>query len=190
MIKLIAVVLLLVSLQLNAKTPTFQVYSIGNKRVNVQVENITGKTTVYVLDRNGESIYKIGKNKDENLNVTLDLGELTHGDYKLVYEDDFARRAIPMELMDDTVIVRKDDAEKIYFPQVSKEDNAMLIKLLSNDGNDLSIDIQNTYGDTLFEENIEGRIGLIGKRFEFKPGDYTVTIKSKNFIQTQYLTFK
>ena len=189
---MLGVALLIASATLtNAKThPEFTVSTTGEKQVNVHVEKVSGKANAFILDENENVIKKIRVNQEKGIDLKLDFSKFETGNYQIVFEDDLRRRAVPVTLEDDSVLINEEQSRKIYFPQLVRSKNSVLVKLISDEENDLSIDIKDTNGSSLFKDELKGKNGLIGMKFEFEPGQYVVTLKSREFTRTQYLSFK
>lgn len=185
------VLLLASSILLSAKKPpVFRVLAIGEMKVNLFVDKVGGKATAFIINENQQVIHRIKRTQDDHLNLTLDFSELNKGQYQIVFQDEIRRRSVPVILQDDTVLVNEDQSEKVYFPQLVRTDDIVLIKLISDEKNDLSINIMDKQGNILINDVLKGERGLIGKRFKFEQGNYIVRLKSKDYEQTKYLSFK
>ena len=167
----------------------FNVYSIGDKKINVKIQGFRGKAVSYIVDKNDEIFFERKLKEDGELNITLDLSQLNPGDYDFVIEDKSERRSTPFELTDTDVNVKMDESLCTKFPQIVKDGKKILVKLLSDGSNDLSIEIKEQGGEVLFEEKLSGKIGLIGKRFKFTSGKYLITLTSNHYSKTSYLSF-
>ena len=190
-IKLTAVFILSVSaVAANAtETSMFKVYSAGDMKINVEVLDIQGRATGYVMDANNRVIFEKKLKNREELNITFDVSSLEEGNYQFVLKDDFKRRSVPFELVGDRVVVKEEESKRTNFPQIVQDERNVLVKLLSDESNDLHIRIKTQDGESLFDEKLEGKLGLIGKRFEFESGEYILTLISANYSKTKYLSF-
>lgn len=171
------------------ETLEFNVYAIGDRKINVNVQGVQGKAVSYILDSNDEVLFERKLKEDGELNVTFDLSQLNPGNYSFVIEDKYKRRSVPFELDKKDVNVKIEESIRTNFPQIVKDNKQMLVKLLSDETNDLAIEIKGQSGEVLFKENLSGQVGLIGKRFEFKSGEYVVTLRSNHYSKTSYLSF-
>lgn len=167
----------------------FNVYSIGDKKINVKIQGIQGKAISYIVDGNDEVLFERKLKDNGELSVTFDLSQLNPGDYNFVIEDKYKRRSVPFELMKNNVEVKIQESVRTNFPQIEKDNRMILVKLLSDQTNDLAIEIKGDDGKVLFKEKILGKVGLIGKRFEFESGNYLITLKSNHYTKTSYLSF-
>ncbi|MEO9869653.1 MAG: hypothetical protein ABJF63_04185, partial [Ekhidna sp.] len=170
-------------------TSAFHIYTIGDKKVNVKVSNIRGKAISYIKDESGQILFEKKLKEEGVLNIIFDLANLSNGKYIFVVEDEFKRHSVPFELLTDAVEIYMEDSQRINFPQLIKDSELVLVKFLTNESNDLLIAIKTENGQLLFQERIEGKLGLIGKRFQFEPGEYLVTLSCNDYTETKYLSF-
>ena len=105
-------------------------------------------------------------------------------------EDDVKFQSIPFEVTDEGVKVIEEEQAKIFFPTVTMAGEAIAVKLISDESNDLYVSIKTEEGKVLVEEKVEGKLGLIGKKYKFEPGQYTLTLSSNEYSKTTFLAFE
>lgn len=187
----VLVVLMMAALQLSATSPaTFRVYSIGDKKVNVHATDMVGKTIAYIIDQHNEVIYKKRYVAESEVGITFDFSSAKTGEYRIVVEDNLKSFSMPLIVSDDQIEANKDKIAKTYFPQLIHDDGMVIVKLLADESNDLLIDIKDKNGVQVYREEIDGKQGLIGKRFQFLPGEYDITLSSNSFSKTKHYFFK
>ncbi len=188
MILVPTMVVLLMSVRVLAGGPSFHIYA-DNKMVNVEASG-KGRSISYVKSESGEVLLKKKVKMDGSFNMTFDLSSFEDGKYIFVLEDQYRRQSVPFEIENQKLIIDKENTERVDFPQFVEQGKDVLVKLIADESNDLFIDIKSETGDLLFQEKINGKCGLIGKRFKFNPGKYSMTLISKNYAETKYFTFK
>ena len=159
-------------------------------KLQVKMSNIQGRATSFIKDENGKILSRKRVKIGEEVNLIYDVSDLTDGVYFLTLKDESKSQTVPFRLIGDEIKVQSEDFKKTFFPKLVKEEDEMLVKLLSDESNDLHIDIRSSNGDHLYYERIEGKIGLIGKRFKFNPGSYLVSISSNDYAETTPITFE
>ena len=173
----------------NATGPTFNAKVVGEKKFRVEVNEVKGSSLMYVENANGQILYK-NRSKEDLLRVTFDLSTLSAGDYKVVVKDEAKVQTLPLVVNTDGIELKNDAFDKTFFPVVEKENNEVLVKLLSDESNDLEINIRSLEGRLMTQDKVEGQLGLIGKRYQFSPGTYAVTVKSDDFYNTTYVSIR
>lgn len=168
----------------------FRIYSIGEKRINIQAFNIIGRSTLVIQDENKEALLERTFKSGKQLEVTLDLNTLTDGNYEVILKDESKIQSVPLLISKEGLVVNMNAFHKTYFPQIISNNNEIVVKMLSNDSDDLAIDIKNKYGDPIYSTKVDGRNGLIGKRFEFAPGEYEITLASGEYERTQLFVIR
>ena len=173
-----------------SETSELKVYSIGDKKINVEIQDIQGKVVSYILDENDQVLFERKLKEEDALMATFDVSHLKVGSYHFVVRDKFKQRSVPFEITKQDVFVKMDESVRTNFPQIiQKNDRLLFVQLLADESNDLVIEVKNESGESLFNEKIEGKLGLIGKRFEFTSGRYLIRITSNHFSQTSYFSF-
>lgn len=189
-IKLFAAVTMLIGASyVNASGPTFNAMVLAGKKFRVEVKDVKGSSIIYVENEKGQILYR-NRSKEALLRVTFDLSTLSEGDYKVVVKDEAKIQTLPVVLATEGLELKNDELEKTFFPVVQKEDDKVFVKLLSDESNDLEINIRSVGGKLMAQDKVEGRLGLIGKRYQFSPGTYSVTVKSDEFHNTTYVDIK
>lgn len=190
-IKLVSVLVLLMSMEAvkATETSTFRIYAIGGKKINVVMQNIQGKAVSYIMDQNDEILFERKLKNEGELSATFDVSYLNAGYYYFVIEEKSKRLSVPFELTDEEVVVKMEESIRTNFPKIVKENSNVMIRLLSDESNDLDIEIKTQSGELLFKEKISGRLGLIRKRFEFTSGKYLITLISNHYTRTSYFKF-
>ncbi len=191
-IKLMTVaVLLIASVRSEAFiVSTFNVSAIGDMKLQIKMTNIQGRATSYIKDDEGKILSKKRFKGESEMDLIYDVSDLKQGSYVFVLEDESKSQSVPFEIVEGTVNVDMQQLKKTYFPKLVKKDSEVVIRLLGDETNDLSIDIKSSNGLLLFHEKIEGKRGLIGKRFKFEPGTYLVSLSSNDYFETLPLTFR
>ena len=185
---LVPMMVLMMSVRVLAGGPSFHIYA-DDKKVNVEALG-RGRTLSYVKSESGEVLLKRRMKKDGTFSMSFDLADFEEGKYMFVLEDQYRRQSVPFEISEQKLTIDQENTERVDFPQFVEEGKDVLVKLIADESNDLFIDIKSDSGDLLFQEKIDGKCGLIGKRFTFNPGKYSMTLISKNYTETKYLTFK
>ncbi len=187
---MITITLIVSAAQTSQANSTLNVLAIGDMKLQVKMSNIQGRATSFIKDENGKILSRKRVKIGEEVNLIYDVSDLTDGVYFLTLKDESKSQTVPFRLIGDEIKVQSEDFKKTFFPKLVKEEDEMLVKLLSDESNDLHIDIRSSNGDHLYYERIEGKIGLIGKRFKFNPGSYLVSISSNDYAETTPITFE
>ena len=162
----------------------------GDKQLKVEVSNIQGNATSYIQDSKGLVVYRKKVEEGANLRLAFDLSLVRPGTYEFIVKDDVKFQSIPFEVTPERVQVIEEEQSKTFFPTVTKTDESIAVKLISDESNDLYISIKSDEGNILLNDKVEGQLGLIGKRYKFEPGKYTVTLSSNEYSKTTYLAFE
>ena len=165
------------------------VHVVGEKQIDLHMTGINGKVRLYLADNNGTIYHEEKLKVKDEVKLNLDLGDIKEGIYTLVLRDESKLQSIPVIVNGDDVKVEMDELSKVYFPKVNLENEVLTVKMLSNESNDLNVSIYSNEGALLFEEKIEGVVGLIGKQFKFLPGSYKVTLRSESYSEVKYYSF-
>ena len=173
----------------NANESTFKINILGESKFRVEVTDVQGSSVAYIKNANGQVLYK-EKSRDALLRMTFDFSKLAIGNYDLIIKDELKVRVLPVLVTKDGIEVNNSNLEKSFFPKIEKEDNTVLVKLLSDEGNDLLVSVWTPDGELLQKDKIEGKLGLIGRKYHFEPGSYAVTVESNDFIDTKYIMIK
>ncbi|WP_462252074.1 hypothetical protein [Ekhidna sp.] len=187
---MITITLIVSAAQTSQAKSTLNVLAIGDMKLQVKMSNIQGRATSFIKDENGKILSRKRVKIGEEVNLIYDVSDLTDGVYFLTLKDESKSQTVPFRLIGDEIKVQSEEFKKTFFPKLVKEEDEMLVKLLSDESNDLHIDIRSSNGDHLYYERIEGKIGLIGKRFKFNPGSYLVSISSNDYSETTPITFE
>ena len=189
-VKLVVVMAMFISAAFaNANESTFKINILGESKFRVEVTDVQGSSVAYIKNANGQVLYK-EKSRDALLRMTFDFSKLAIGNYDLIIKDELKVRVLPVLVTKDGIEVNNSNLEKSFFPKIEKEDNTVLVKLLSDEGNDLLVSVWTPDGELLQKDKIEGKLGLIGRKYQFEPGSYAVTVESNDFIDTKYITIK
>ena len=164
-------------------------YEIGDGKFKVEVSNIRGNATAFIKDQDNKVLFKRKVKGKDMLNLTFDLSQTKSGDYMFIIEDEYKRQLVPFTLDKEVVQIHLDRMDRLNFPQLIKNDDKVMLKFLAGGKEHLTIDIKDIYGEVLFHDEIEGVVGLVGKQFQFKPGDYLVTMSCEYYSKTEYLSF-
>jgi len=180
----------LLAVQLNASRPSLSVNVIGDMKIRVEASEIKGRAISFIKNEEGKTVYSNRIEKVSDFALSYDLSELKEGKYVLEIVDEVKSRSVPFIVSNDGVEVLMDKQKKVFFPEIVKKEESVMVKFLSNDTNDLRINIRSKSGELLLNDKLEGQLGLIGKTFEFTPGEYSITLASESFNETRYLSFK
>jgi len=173
----------------HAEESAFKVNVVGEKKFHVEIAGIQGSTVSYIKDDQGQILYKKNWEKD-NISLLFDLSFLKAGSYSLVIKDDVKIQTLPFEVSNEGVEVTDDRLVRTYFPKIEQLGDELLVSLLSNESNDLTVRIESFQGELLREDKMDGELGLIGKRYVLTPGDYAISMVSDNFAKTSYLKIR
>ena len=165
------------------------IYEVGESKFKVEVLNIRGKAVSFIKDQNDQILFERKLNKEDSTSLIFDLSNIEDGEYTFIVEDQFKRQTVPFTLIEEKVSVHFEQMDRLNFPQLIRDNNKVLVKFLSNDEQNLKLAIRNRLGDTLFQDEIKGVPGLVGKQFQFEPGEYLVTMSCEGFSSTEYLSF-
>lgn len=189
-IKLFAAIALIIGASyVNAKGTTLETNVVSSSRFRAEITGINGPSVSYIRDMSGQILYK-NKSKEDKLRMVFDFGDLKPGTYELVVKDEYKEQIQPIHLDKEGITINEEELKKVFFPRLEQQDKKVLIKLISNETNDLSVSIKSENGDLLLEEKIDGKAGLIGKKYQLEPGTYQVTMISNDFAETKYLSIK
>ncbi|MEM6643006.1 MAG: hypothetical protein AAF616_08515 [Bacteroidota bacterium] len=173
----------------SATTSSIKVQVVGEKKFYVEISDIQGSSISLIRDQSGQVLYSKASNEDF-LTISFDFGRLPVGSYEFVLRDQSKEQILPIEVLQDELFVNKEKIRKIFFPQVKQTGDEVTVRLISDGENDLSVTIASKKGDLLFEDRVDARVGLIGKRFLFEDGEYVVSIASDEYFSTQELTIR
>ena len=165
------------------------VHVVGEKLIDLHLTDINGKVSLYLADEKGNIFHQEKFKAKEEMKIKLDLSHVTDGAYTLIIRDAEKQQSVPVTISSEDVKVEMSKLSKTYFPKVKVNQELMTIKLLSNEDNDLHVKIHSTEGILLYDEKIEGALGMIGKQFKFLPGTYKLTLTSDNYSDVQYFSF-
>lgn len=186
---MIGLVVMVTALQVEAAGSLY-VSADGDRNLKVEVSQLTGRASSYIQNSKGKVVYKKRVSAGENLQLAIDLSQLETGVYTFVVEDEVKFQSIPFEVTVEGVKLQEEKQVKTFFPTVTKSGQAIAVKLISDDTNDLYISIKTGGGKVLVEEKVEGQLGLIGKRYKFEPGKYSITLSSNEYSKTTFLAFE
>lgn len=189
-IKLMAIVVaMLVIMTVEANDSTFHIEVVGEKKMKVEAHNIHGVATTYILDQEGNVLYQKELVGESDAESTYDLGHLANGTYKFLIEDEFKIQSVPFAIVDSKLKVGISEREKFFFPTYIQEGKSLIVKQLSNESSDLYITIRSQKGEDILSDKLRGQLGLIGKKYQLRPGEYTLTLSSNDYVLTEVLTF-
>lgn len=189
-IKLFAAITMIIGASyVNANGTTLEANVVSNTRFRAEVSNVHGPSISYIRDKSGQILYK-NKSKENKLRFVFDFGNLKPGTYELVVKDEFKEQIQPIHLNDSGIEINEEELKKIFFPRLEQYEDGVLIKLLSDETNDLSVSIKLDNGTVLFEEIIDAKTGLIGRKYLLRPGDYMVTMISDDFAKTKNIKIR
>lgn len=170
----------------NANETAFKADVIGVNKLKVEVLDIKGSFTYEVKSLNGEVLYS--ENSDNGLlKMVFDLSQLDDGDYEINVKDEIKTRSLPITITSGKLVIVEKAMTKIFSPTIVQSDDLVTVKLLSNEQNDLSINVQTVNGRSLVEDKIDGQNGLIGKKYHLIPGQYIVTVSSDEYSKVSYI---
>ena len=188
-IKLFVVIAMTISASLATANDSFKVNVVGEKKFKVEVTEIQGAATSYVKDAQGQILYR-GKSEEGKIKLIFDFSILEAGEYELVVKDDYKVQSLPISVTTEGIEINREELKKTFFPRLEQTEDEVTVKLISDKENDLFVNITSKDGTTLVEERVEGKEGLIGKRYKFNPGEYTITMVSDDFATTSQLTVR
>ncbi len=165
------------------------VHVVGEKQIDLHLTDINGRVKLYLADKNGKIYHEERMKVKDEVKLKLDLSDLETGTYTLVLKDEFKFQTVPVIVYEEKVSVEMDKLSKTYFPKVAIEGEIVTIRMISNLSNDLKIAIHSNNDELLFEEELDGVAGLVGKRFKFMPGIYRMRLTSDHYTEVKYLTF-
>lgn len=169
-----------------ASVSTFKANVIGENKLRVEVLDIKGSFTYSIKNMNGETLYADNSDSEE-LKMVFDLSHLADGTYELNVRDEFKTRALPVLIMDGKLSIIEKEMTKTFSPSIDQSDDLVTVKLISNKENDLSINVSSESGTPLVEDKIDGKLGLIGKRYQLVPGKYVVTVNSNDYSKISHI---
>ncbi len=159
----------------------FDVFIKDENKIYVELSDFSDNYSIHISDANGKNIYEANDLNIVNLKFTIDLANQKEGIYQLIVKDEVKMKSVPLMLNNNALTLNKYQSKTTFFPQFEKDGNSILVKLISNEENDMHLDIIDDDGKRLYHEQIGGQIGMIGKRFKFEPGDYTLTLNSNGY---------
>lgn len=173
----------------SGKEPSLFVHVVGEKLIDLHLNDINGKVRLYLADYKGNIFHEEKFKAKAEMKINLDLSDVTDGAYTLIIRDAAKQQVVPVTISAEKVKVEMSQLSKTYFPRVKVDQELMTVKLLSNENNDLHISIHSTEGTLLYNEKIDGVLGLIGKQFKFLPGTYKLTLTSNSYSDVKYFSF-
>lgn len=185
---MIGLVVMVTAIQVQAEG-SLKAEVVGEKKLKVEVSNIKGQAISYIQDSKGRLVYE-KKVEEENMGLAFDLSLVRPGSYEFIVKDDVKFQSIPFEVTAQSVLVVGEEQIKTFFPTMTMDEQSVAVKLISDEENDLYINIKSEEGKVLVTEKVEGKLGLIGKKFKFEPGNYTMTLSSNAYAKTTFLSFE
>lgn len=168
---------------------TLNVDVTGEKTFELELTNVNGKMTVYLTDKDAKVYHENSLKVQDDLKMTFDVSDLENGVYTLVMRDELKLQAMPVVVTADQIEVKTQELSKVFFPQIDAENDVVLVKMLSDDTNALNIKIESDNGELLYEEDLEGKVGLIGQKFKFSGGGYyKMTLTSKDYSEVKFFS--
>lgn len=177
-VKLLAVILLLGTMGINAAT-------ITEKSVTVlKYQDVKEGYKVSIKDNFGAILYKETIQNEGNYVKGFDLTTLPEGDYSFELEKDFEIKVQPFKVVNSKVEFLKNENYSIYKPVITKKNGYAYISQLAF-GDEVKIKIL-INDSVIHSEVIENELEL-RKIFDFTEvpfNDYTViiTIKDRSFV--------
>lgn len=187
------VILLICGLSMNLKAEINNKLNVTIKEQNkifVELSEFGDNYSIAISNKSGKNIYEANNLSIANLKFSVDLSNQEEGLYHLIIKNDEKMQTIPFTIGEDIVSLNKRDEKITYFPQIEENGNSVLVKMITNEVNDLEFDIMNDEGIRLYHEQIGGQIGMIGKRFRFKSGEYMLTFNSNDYQYNKVLRIK
>ena len=188
-IKLFVVIAMTISASLATANDSFKVNVVGEKKFKVEVTEIQGAATSYVKDAQGQILYR-GKSEEGKIKLIFDFSILEAGEYELVVKDEYKVQSLPITVTTEGIEIDRTELQKTFFPRMEQKEDEVIVKLLSDEKNDLFVSITDNNGTVLVEDKVDGKDGLIGKRYKFNPGEYTITMVSDDFATTSRLSVR
>ena len=158
----------------------------GAKTFDLQLSNVKGRARVYLTDEQSNIYHNERLKAKGELHLTFDLSGLETGAYTLIVKDDYKIQSLPLIINSSEIKVDMNELSKVFFPQIITRGDEVFVKMLSNETNDLNIKIESGVGEVLYEEKLEGQIGLIGQKFKFLGGAYKITLTSDSYSESRY----
>ncbi len=190
--KILSILLLAGSLSLTnvEASNKFNVNIIDQTKVQVELSEFGNNYSIEINNSIGESIYETHNLSIVNLKFSVDLINQEKGLYHLILKNDQQMKKIPILIGDQLVSVNTNQIKTTFFPQLEKNGNSVLVKVISNEEIDLQMDISNDLGKKLYHTQIGGQNGMVGKKFWFESGDYIVTFNSTDYQFQRELNIK
>lgn len=185
----VAIVVTIGAIRVNASDSALKVNVVGEKVFLVEVTNVQGEATSYFKDDLGQVLYR-KKSKDAKVRFSFDLSKLENGEYTLAVKDDHKIQTLPVIVSDEGIQINESQLEKTFLPSLVQNDEEVIVKLIADKENDLFVNIRTNDGKLLLQDKVEGKQGLIGKKYQFTPGKYTVTMMSDDFAKTSTINIK
>ncbi|WP_425390468.1 hypothetical protein [Ekhidna sp.] len=165
------------------------VHVVGEKQIDLHLTDIDGDVRLYLADENGEVFHQEKLKAKGEMKIKIDLTNIEEGRYMLTLKDQAKQQQVPVIISKEEVRVEMNKLSKTYFPKVKVDQELVVVQLLSDGENDLNVSIHSSEGELLFDDQIKGAVGLIGKRFKFLPGDYKLTLTSEGYSEVKYYSF-
>ncbi|MEQ8561460.1 MAG: hypothetical protein RJQ05_00420 [Cytophagales bacterium] len=190
--KILSILLLAGSLSLsNAKANNkFNVNIKDQTKVQVELTEFGDNYSIEIRNSIGEKIYETHNLSIVNLKFSVDLLNQEKGLYHLIVKNDVKMKKVPILIGEQFVSINTNQIKTTFFPQLEKNGNSVLVKVISNGESDLQLDILNDLGINLYHTQIGGQNGMVGKKFWFEPGDYIVTFNSNDYQFQKELNIK
>lgn len=190
--KILSILLLAGSLSLsNAKANNkFNVNIKDQTKVQVELTEFGDNYSIEIRNSIGENIYETHNLNIVNLKFSVDLLNQEKGLYHLIVKNDVKMKKVPILIGEQFVSINTNQIKTTFFPQLEKNGNSVLVKVISNGESDLQLDILNDLGINLYHTQIGGQNGMVGKKFWFEPGDYIVTFNSNDYQFQKELNIK
>ncbi len=185
----VAIVVTIGAISVNASDDAIKVNVVGEKTFLVEVTNVQGAVKSYFKDDLGQVLYR-KKSEESFIRFSFDLSNLKNGNYSLEIMDDYKVQILPVTIDEEGIRINEDDLQKTFFPTIVESGNEVIVKQIANEESDLYVNIRTIDGKLLLSDKVDGQLGLIGKRYHFKTGKYTVTMKSNDFAKTSIVTIR
>ncbi|MEM9897136.1 MAG: hypothetical protein AAF789_12275 [Bacteroidota bacterium] len=168
----------------------FEVNKLKDGSLLIEIAQMDGAGVAYLVDDQDRVKKKSRIKKNTASTFEINQADLQEGSYTFMLRNKRMQQSVPVIVEDGAITVAWEKQHKLFFPDVATRNKLVEVKLISSEDNGLEISIMAFDGQVLHEDKIQGKVGLIGKRYKFGPGQYQISVSSAEYSRTSYLNFE
>lgn len=157
----------------------FSVIKVVDKKIYLSLDDVTGKTTVSITNREGATLMKEEVGATTHTETVFDLENLPVGSYSLIIKSESKETIQPIKLTTRDLIIDESNSTS-YFPvNFTQRRGSLTISFLNPTNSVVRVYVLDQTGRKIYQDEIKDQM-VIDKEYNFKKqlpaGGYTVVV--------------